>query len=92
MRIKVEFISEKFESPYKNKRGDQIENYVAVCLDRDDDKTTRLKNTVDYILTSEESKQYKGTLTDRRAEIGVSEFRVGFDGRLRCSGKILTIK
>jgi len=91
MKIKVEFISERFDQPFKNKKGETVEKYVASCLDRDDNKDVRLKNTIDYILNPDEIAAYKGTLVDRRAELGVSDFRVGFDGRLRCTGRIVSI-
>lgn len=50
-----------------------------------------LGKIVDYQATDEERRAYEGKLKGKTAEIGITEAKEGFGGRLRVSGRIVKV-
>ena len=87
MQFKGMILAERAES-YTGKRG-VVHMRILSLLDQD--KVAPALNTLDYVVTEEESKIYNGELAPGQVlEIGVNNFRPAFGGRLRLEGKILT--
>jgi len=87
MQFKGLILAEREES-YIGKKG-KVTMRILSLLDQD--KTTPALNTLDYVVTEEETKVYNGELDSGKViEIGVQNFRPAFGGRLRLEGKILT--
>jgi len=91
MQMKAEIIGLGTES-YQGKRG-QVNLPVLTLLDRT--AGVRLKNTVDMVLTEEQSAKLPTHDTEKLAglpvEVGIDDLRAGFAGRMRVSGKILSL-
>jgi len=87
MRIIGQVISERTDS-FNGKRG-KVENQVISILDEDEDA---MINTVDYPLSDEEKQKYSGKLVGKRVQLGVTDAKTDFGGRLRLRGKIREIK
>lgn len=91
MHMQAEIIELGTES-YQGKRG-LVKLPVLTLLDRT--KGVRLKNTVDMILTEEQSAKLptheNGKLVGQPVEVGINDIRAGFAGRSRVSGEILSL-
>lgn len=91
MHMKAEIIELGKES-YQGKRG-QVNLPILTLLDR----TTgvRLKNTVDMVLSEEQSAKLptheNGKLAGQPIEVGISEISAGFAGRMRVRGEVLSL-
>lgn len=89
MHMTAEIIELGKES-YQGKRG-QVNLPVLTLLDRT--KGVRLKNTVDMILTEEQSAKlpaHDGKLVGLPVEVGINDIAAGFAGRMRVRGEILS--
>lgn len=88
MQMKAEIIDLSTES-YQGKRG-QVNLPVVTLLDRTDGP--RLKNTVDMILTEEQSAKlptHDGIkLAGRIVLVGITSLEAGFGGRMRVRGSL----
>lgn len=91
MQMKAEVIDLSVES-YQGKRG-QVKLPVLTLLDRSDGY--RLKNTVDMILTEEQSAKLPAHETSKLQGqpivVGITELAAGFAGRMRVRGEIVSI-
>lgn len=52
----------------------------------------RMLNTVDLELSAEDKATHAGKLTDKTVEVGLTDMATAFGGRLRCKGRILSVK
>jgi len=90
MQMKAEIISLGKES-YQGKRG-QVNLPVLTLLDRT--QGVRLRNTVDMILTEEQSAKLPfhddAKLAGQPVEVGINEISAGFAGRMRVKGELLS--
>jgi len=87
MTFKGQILSEREES-YTGKRG-LVKMRIISLLDQC--KLSPALNTLDYVVTDEETKVYNGELDPGKViEIGCNNFRPAFGGRIRLEGKILT--
>lgn len=77
------------QESYQGKRG-QVNLPVLTLLDRT--KGMRLRNTVDMILTEEQSAKlpnHDSSLEGLSVEVGINTIEAGFGGRMRVRGQIL---
>jgi len=80
-------LSERAES-YQGKRGKVTMRILSLI---DEDRELPMVNTVDYVVSEDETLRYNGELAKgQRLKIGVNALRAGFGGRFRLEGKILT--
>jgi len=88
--MKAEVIDLGKES-YQGKRG-LVNLPVLTLLDRT--QGTRLKNTVDMILTEEQSAKLPthdpAKLAGTPVEVGINEISAGFAGRMRVKGEVIS--
>jgi hypothetical protein len=91
MQMKAEVIGLGVES-YQGKRG-QVNLPVLTLLDRTDGE--RLKNTVDMILTEDQSAKLPTHETSKLAGmsvvVGINDIAAGFAGRMRVRGVLLAV-
>lgn len=90
MHMKAEIIGLSKES-YQGKRG-QVNLPVLTLLDRT--SGTRLRNTVDMILTEEQSAKLPNhgeKLEGLPIEVGINDLSAGFGGRMRVKGELLSL-
>lgn len=90
MQMKAEIIDLGKES-YQGKRG-QVNLPVLTLLDRSEGP--RLKNTVDMILSEEQSAKlphHDSKLSGLPIVVAITEIAAGFAGRMRVRGEILQI-
>lgn len=91
MHMKAEVIELGKES-YQGKRG-QVNLPVLTLLDRT--AGVRLRNTVDMILSEEQSAKLptheNSKLVGMPIEIGINDISAGFAGRMRIKGEILSL-
>jgi len=91
MQMKAEIIGLTNES-YQGKRG-QVNLPLLTLLDRSEGP--RLKNTVDMILTEEQSAKLpshdSAKLAGVAVTVGITELSAGFAGRMRVKGELLTL-
>lgn len=91
MQMKAEIIELGKES-YQGKRG-QVNLPVLVLLDRSEG--VRLKNTVDMILSEEQSAKLptheSAKLAGQTVVVGINEIAAGFAGRMRIRGELLQV-
>lgn len=91
MQMKAEIIELGRES-YQGKRG-QVNLPILTLLDRT--AGVRLKNTVDMVLTEEQSAKLptheSAKLVGVSVEVGINEISAGFAGRMRVRGEVLSI-
>jgi hypothetical protein len=91
MQMKAEVIGLGTES-YQGKRG-QVNLPVLTLLDRT--VGTRLKNTVDMILTEDQAAKLPthddSKLAGQLIEVGINDLSAGFGGRMRVKGIIVTL-
>ena len=88
--MKAEIIELGKES-YQGKRG-QVVLPILTLLDRT--VGHRLKNTVDMVLSEEQSAKlpvHDVKLQGQLVEVGITELQAGFAGRMRVRGEVLTL-
>lgn len=77
---------------YQGKRG-LVKLPILTLLDRT--KGIRLKNTVDMVLTQEQSAKLPnhqdGKLVGVPLMVGINDIQAGFAGRMRVRGEVLTL-
>jgi hypothetical protein len=86
MTGKFQVISERLNSFESKKRG-RIEQKILALLDLDD--KCPLINTVDYVLSEDEEKEYAGKSRGKTVHIGIEETKVDFGGRTILKGRII---
>ena len=86
MTGKFQVISERLNSFESKKRG-RIEQKILALLDLDD--KCPLINTVDYVLSEDEEKEYAGKSRGKTVHIGIAETKVDFSGRTILNGRII---
>ena len=79
-------ISERLNSFESKKRG-RIEQKILALLDLDD--KCPLINTVDYVLSEDEEKEYAGKSRGKTIHIGNEETKVDFGGRTILRGRTI---
>lgn len=79
-------ISERFNA-FETKTGRRIEQKILALLDQDD--KCPLINTVDYVLSEDEEKEYAGKSRGKTVHIGIEEVMVDFGGRTILKGRII---
>lgn len=91
MQMKAEIIELGKES-YQGKRG-QVTLPVLTLLDRTDGP--RLKNTVDMILSEEQSAKLptheSAKLAGQSVIVGITDISAGFAGRMRVKGDLIQL-
>jgi len=91
MLMKAEIVELGVES-YQGKRG-QVTTPVLTLLDRSEGP--RCKNTLDFMLTEEQSAKLpthdSAKLAGKPIEVGITDIRNGFGGRMRIAGVIVKI-
>jgi len=91
MQMKAEIVELALDS-YQGKRG-LVQTHVLTVLDRS--AGVRLKNTVDFMLTDEQSTklptQDNTKLQGMPVELGINDIRAGFGGRMRVTGTVIKV-
>ena len=87
MTGKFQVISERINAFESKKRG-RIEQKILALLDQDD--VCPMINTVDYILSDDEEKDYWGKCRGKSVQIGIEQTKVDFGGRTILQGRIIT--
>lgn len=92
MQMKAEIVEHSLDT-YQGKRG-QVNTHVLTLLDRSEG--TRLKNTVDFMMTDEQASKFpvheNGKLQGKPILVGINEIQAGFGGRMRVKGLIIEFK
>ena len=80
-------ISERINA-FNSKKGNRIEQKILALMDQDDQ--CPMINTVDYVLSDDEEKDFWGKSRGKSVQIGIEQTKVDFGGRTILQGRIIT--
>ena len=83
---KFQVISERLNAFESKKRG-RIEQKILALLDQDE--SCPLINTVDYVLSEDEEKEYAGKARGKVFQVGIESTTIDFGGRTILKGRII---
>ena len=83
---KFQVISERVNASESKKRG-RVEQKILALLDQD--AICPLINTVDYVLSDDEEKEYAGKARGKVIQVGIESTANDFGGRTILKGRII---
>jgi hypothetical protein len=87
MRGTFQIINERVES-FTGKRG-KVEQRVISLLDQD--TSSPMLNTVDYVLSDDEKGKYSGKCQGKKIELAINDLKFMFGGRVRLQGHVQSV-
>jgi hypothetical protein len=89
MKMEAMVVGER-ENSYESKRRGAVTE--RVCMLQDQDERKPFINTVDFVLSDEDSKKYpKELLRGQRVVIHFDQMRVDFGGRFKLQGELVPL-
>ena len=86
MTGKFQVISERINA-FDSKKSGRIEQKILALLDQDDNSP--MINTVDYVLSEDEEREYWGKSRGKSVLVGIEDTSVDFGGRTILKGRII---
>ena len=86
MKNKFQVISERINA-FDSKKSGRIEQKILALLDQDDE--CPMINTVDYVLSKDEEREYAGKCKGKTVTIGIEDTSIDFGGRTILKGRII---